>query len=148
MQVLPYCNLSCFLTSSCNNFVSLSTEKYYIFYQFKKVLYIYIYIFNKNLAIMYSHENRGWPHYFLWPPLLPPPLSRPWPNGISHAYTLFHLRVHIVRPSVYKCIGERWNEQSGIQTIEREKKRKEKRRRKKEKEGRKEKARVDSKLLH
>lgn len=68
-------------------------------------------------------------------PSLPPPLSRPWPNGISHAYTLFHLRVHIVRSSVYRCIGERWSEQSGIQTIEREKKREEK---EKKGEGRKE----------
>lgn len=70
------------------------------------------------------------------PLLLPPPLSRPWPNGISHAYTLFHLRVHIVRSSGYIGVWEtEWNTNDRAR---KEKKREEKRKRERKREGKKE----------
>lgn len=68
MQVLPYCNLSCFLTSSCNNFVSLSTEKYYIFYHLKKY-YIYIYIFSIKIWQLCTHARIEADHTISYGPL-------------------------------------------------------------------------------
>lgn len=73
-------------------------------------------------------------------PLLPPPLSRPWPNGISHAYTLFHLRVHIVRSSVYRCARDGVNveyKRSSAKRKEKKKEEKREREREREEEGKK-----------
>lgn len=66
MQVLPYCNMSYFLTSSCNNFVSLSTEKYYIFYHFKKRT---IYIFSIKIWQLCTHARIEADHTISYGPL-------------------------------------------------------------------------------